>query len=728
MPKKSWLAGSSLAVWNFTVPAFTPRTLMTRYLIQASRRFPWLCTFILAALAVFAATGAPAVPAAQTTALTIVQDGQPKAALVLGDSLTANDSAAATLLAHIQRMSGAALPVLTAKDFSGARVDAGRIVAPEGKTSAQNFILLGESELTKQLGISSEGIGQSGVVMKTAGNAVVLLGLKGGATGKRDNVNANAVYNFLESLGCRFLWPGEAGKVIPAKSTISVAALDVRFTPPIGQRNIRFTPLVTRGSAQGLAWLGVTPEDQRAAFEAASRVESEGSWGSWNGLGGNIGIVGGAAGCGLRGGWDQWGKEHPEWFALQADGTRDQSLAKERWRLCVSNPGLIEHVAQDIITRLNGHAQAAISLCPNDGGFSSFCMCDECRKLDAKDGPKIKMLIFDKVGGTERKEVDYVSLTDRYVHYWNAVAERVTKVVPDQLFLVEAYSYYSDPPVHEKLHPNLVVRYVPGQADGWKGWQAAGAKRAYWRPNNLGSGYRYGGLNPKAREAAETLNYLGQNGVLATDMDSIFNNWATAGLVYYVSARLNWNPALKFDDVLDDYCATGFGAGAGAVKKYFLAVEKGVVPVVVNGRGSFPHIAPETIAELRALLTEAAKATESDAPSHKRVAFLRAGLEFSAVSAEAYRMAEAAAENSGAVDAKAAATVLERRWQMMRALIRNQPLAVNMAVVAGNDAPLNSALGWKGPSEIAKNGKFQLQAGDDWLNEDQSATRKGSGK
>ena len=91
-------------------------------------------------------------------------------------------------------------------------------------------------------------------------------------------------------------------------------------------------------------------------------------------------------------------------------------------------------------------------------------------------------------------------------------------------------------------------------------------------------------------------------------------------------------------------------------------------------------------------------------------------------------MAEAAGENSSAVDAKAAATVLERRWQMMRALIRNQPLAVNMAVVAGNDAPLNSALGWKGPSEIAKNGKFQLQAGDDWLNEDQSATRKGSGK
>ena len=107
---------------------------MTRNLIQAPRRSPSLCTLILAACALFVATGAPAAPA---TALTIVQDGQPKAAIVLGDSLGANDSAAATLLAHIQRMSGASLPVLTAKEFSGARVDAGRIVAPEGKTPAQ---------------------------------------------------------------------------------------------------------------------------------------------------------------------------------------------------------------------------------------------------------------------------------------------------------------------------------------------------------------------------------------------------------------------------------------------------------------------------------------------------------------------------------------------------------------------------------------------------------------
>lgn len=335
--------------------------------------------------------------------------------------------------------------------------------------------------------------------------------------------------------------------------------------------------------------------------------------------------------------------------------------------------------------------------------------------------------MFQHVGSGERTELDYVSLTDRYVHYWNAVAERVTKVVPDQLFLVEAYSYYSDPPVRERLHPNLVVRYVPSAADGWKGWQAAGAQRAYWRPNNVGSGYRTGVLSPKARETAVTLNYLGKHGILATDMDSIYHNWATQGLHYYAAARLSWNPAQDFDALLDDYCGIGFGAGATAVKKYFQLAEQGVQPRIVAGRGIFPLIAPATISAMRIELIAAAKATEKDLPAHRRVAFLRAGFEFTAISAEADRLKESA-EAGTKPDLAAVNVVMERRWQMMRALLQREPLAVNVAVVAGNDATLNTALGWKGPTEAAKGGKFQLPAGDDWLNEDQSETRKGQNR
>lgn len=654
--------------------------------------------------------------------LPITADGQAKAAIVLAESVRPTDLAVTALVSHIKEMSGATLPVIAEKELVKVKVENGRLVAPEGETLRPAYLLIGDGALTKRLGLSTDGLGPGGIVVKTGGNTVALFARDDGSS-VRTPANARAVFRFLEALGCRYLWPGETGKVVPHLPSITAPELNVRFTPPIGQRNIRFTGPDARDTAKGLAWLGSSVEEYRAGLTSAERAEAEGSWAAWNGLGGNIGIVAGAAGCGLRGGWAEHGAAHPEWFALQADGTRDQSKAKERWRLCVSNPGLIEHVANDIIARLNGHAQGIISLCPNDGGYSSFCQCEECKKLDPPNAPKVKMLIFAHVGGSERTEVEVPALTDRFVHYWNAVVERVTKVVPDQLFLVEAYSYYSDPPVREKLHPNLVVRYVPTVADGWKGWHAAGAQRLYWRPNNLHSGYRDGVLSPKARDTAATLNYLGANGILATDMDSIHQHWATHGLNYYVAARLSWDPSLKFDDVLDDYCRTGFGAGAEPVKQYYLLAEKSVVPVTLNGRGMFPQIKPETIDEMRSLLVTAAKATEKDAPSHRRVAFLRAGLEFTAINAEAHRLADASASGP-APDAKKTADVMERRWQLMRALLQQQPLAVNVGTVAAADEPLNRALNWKGPSEAGKAGKLLLPAGDNWLNEDQSATRK----
>jgi hypothetical protein len=258
---------------------------------------------------------------------------------------------------------------------------------------------------------------------------------------------------------------------------------------------------------------------------------------------------------------------------------------------------------------------------------------------------------------------------------------------------------------------------------GWQGWRSAGAQRAYWRPNNLQGGHRVGVLKPTARSTAEKLQYLAQNGVLATDMDSIVNNWATQGLEYYTAARMSWDPSQSFDSLLDGYCRAGFGAGAEQVKQYFTLVETEVVPVVINGRGQFPKISATALEKMRSLLVDAAKATANDPAARRRVDFVRAGFEFTAISAEANRLKDAALKGEP-VDLAAAHALLERRWQMMRALFQRQPLAVNVAVVAANDRTLIDPLKWKGPSTAGKTGRFALPADDDWLNEDQSATRK----
>ena len=661
-------------------------------------------------------------PSVRAAEQLLVEDGKPKAAIIVAPSIKSSDFSAKSLVGHIRQMSGAELPTFPEKDFADAKVEHGRLIAPTGKTDFATFIILGEGELSRKLGVDAAGLGLGGIRLKSTSNTLTLLAKFDGLDNGRYPVHARAVVRLLEELGCRYLWPGEIGKVVPQKKTVSAPELDVRFTPPIAQRNIRFVGGIARGSADGAKYLGFTPEQYRDFRAAAAKTSTESDWGAWNGLGGNLGIAGGHSGCGLRGGWHEHGATHPDWFALQPDGTRDQSKAGERWRLCVSNPQLIEHVAADIIKRLDGKATAAISLSPNDGGYSNFCMCEDCKKLDAPNGPKVRMLVFPKPGEGGRTEMDYVSLTDRYVHYWNAVAERVTKVVPEQLFVIDAYSYYSDPPVRERPHPNLVVRYVPNETKGWAGWQAAGAKRGYWRPNNVHGGYREGALKPSPHFTADTVRYFAEHGTLATDMDGVYDNWATQGLEYYVAARMSYDPSQTYDQLLTDYCRTGFGAGADAIKEYFLLIERGVTPVVINNRGYFPKIEPATLDQLRAQLTAAAKATADDPASRRRVDFLRAGFELTAVSAEAHKLklAKAAGET---VDLAQAHAVLERRWQLMRAMFERQPLAVNVAVVAAHDRQLNEPLQWKGPTDAARGGKFTLPSGDDWLYEDQSATR-----
>lgn len=649
--------------------------------------------------------------------VTLVKDGRAQAVIVLAATPSAAASQGAALLTeHLAQMSGARLETRREDTLGEVKVQDGRLVPPRG-SAWKAFLLVGESELARKLGATADGLGAGGILVRSAGNAVVVLG-PDAQTRSDPWGSRHAAVALLEELGCRYLWPGETGKVVPARKTVAVAPLEKRFTPPIGQRAIRMMPKGPRRFDEGLQFLGLAPDAYEKMFASAAATRSAGSWTDWQGLGGDLGLRGGHAGAGLRGGWAEHGQAHPEWFALQPDGTRDQSAAAERWRECPSNPALLDYVVNDIIARVRQDPTIpSISLSPNDGGYSSFCMCENCRKLDPPEAPAVSILLFDKVGQSARKTISYPSLSDRYVHYWNAIAERVTKVHPQLLFVIDAYSVYATPPVREKLHPNLVVRYVPSSPSGWEGWQAAGAKRIYWRPNNLHSGYMEGILNRvQGRQIAETMRLLADGGMLATDIQGIYNNWATAGLSYYVAARTCWNPHLGYDTILDDYCQAGFGAGAPAIRRYFQRAES------LNGTAP-GQIAPAVISELTALLDEAARAAGGDKEVRRRIDFLRKGLEFTAISAEAYRLRDAAAENRP-VDKVAAGKLLDRRWLLMRSLSRGVPLAVNIGVVAGHEGSTWQPLGWSGPGDRARTLSHSgADAEERWLYEDQSQLR-----
>jgi hypothetical protein len=632
----------------------------------------------------------PAVPAG----VTLVRDGIPQALIVLpsdpaGQEISGN--AARMLSDHLFLMSGARLAIKREAELGHGTVAGGCLAFEPGKvpTGISAFVLVGEGETTRAMGHTSEGLGAGGILVKTEGNVLTLLGPA--ATPADRQGTRHAVIEFLETLGVRQLWPGETGRVLPRTGTLIAGPLDIRFTPPIGQRNIRFAALGDR-AATGLTRLQLSQADWSEASQAANAMELGCRFEQWHRLGGNIGVGGGHAGAGLAGGWKEHGSAHPEWFALQADGTRDQSAAGDRWRLCKSNPELIACVADTIIERVKADPKlTCISLSPNDGGYSSFCMCETCKKLDPTNAPPILLMVMAKVGQSDRREIPYVALTDRMVWYWNQIAERVTRVHPDMLFLGEAYSYFSTPPVREKLHPNLVLRYVPSSTNDWLGWQDAGAKRIYWRPNILLSGRRNGTLHVMLQRLADTMEFMSARGMLATDFDSIIYNWAVHGLNYYATAKLAWNPLMTADAILDSYCTPGFGKGADSITRYFLLAQK----VVATPEASYT---PAAIAELRRLLQQADQAADGDEPARERIAFLRMGLNFTELQMVLDDLNRQAGEgNVGALQERAK-PLLELNYFTLRDIVRHHNRAINVGYILwGNgDYAGWSAIGGRG--------------------------------
>jgi hypothetical protein len=622
--------------------------------------------------------------------VSLAEGGQPRAVIVLPDGAgrrSAEQAAADMLTSALQRISGAEFSVLKEADLGGTTVADGRITAATavlpGGPPAEAFILLGKTRLTAELGLSDEGLGVGGMRVATRGNAVALIGGPAGEGAHVDDGGLRyAVVELLEQFGCRYLWPGELGLVMPRQERLVVPQLDLAHTPKVGRRGLRSSQdqWDEKDAARVLHPLGMTVEEWEIIRSEAARDPVAISWPDWQRLGGEMPNFG-HGGAGLKDA--DWAlREHPEWFALQADGTRDQG-GIARWRLCKSNPALIEHVAKDIIRRRNEDPSLTlVSLCPNDGGYSSWCLCDACQALDPRNGPPETILRFERAGSSKRVEYPYVSLTDRMVYYWNGIAERVSKAHPDLLFGVSAYSRFNRPPVERRLHPNLVVRYVRNDHEGWQGWQQAGAQRIFWRPNILLINRRHGKLQSIVREIADHMKFFADHGMAMTDISSIRHHWATLGLTYYATARLTWNPHLSAEEIIADYARHGFGAGGPQIEKFFHRVEDLTAAASrgfdeEEGEEADARAGAVAFAELRRLLNEAEAAAQDDEPARARIVFLRHGLNFTDLQNtldELTRRAEAGEE----VDRSRATLLVDLNTLVLRDLMRHHPLAVNV--------------------------------------------------
>ena len=182
-------------------------------------------------LAFTAATIVTIISVPKANAITLVENGAPRATIVVAKSALAPEEkdaaavkvsvAARDLQEYIRKISGATLPLV------------GDDQKPTGA-----LILVGKSTLTEQRKLKiPDGLtpARKEEAFTIVGKGETLL-LAGNDSGPYHGTEYS-VYEFLNRLGVRWFMPGEFGEVVPARKTLAFADVNITQKPDFIQRN-----------------------------------------------------------------------------------------------------------------------------------------------------------------------------------------------------------------------------------------------------------------------------------------------------------------------------------------------------------------------------------------------------------------------------------------------------------------------------------------------------------
>ena len=371
-----------------------------------------------------------------------------------------------------------------------------------------------------------------------------------------------AVYAFLDKvLGVKWVFPGDDGIVYQRRSRISVKeGWKDRFVPPLLSTRMRGGESLSRKSFDpdgSLHWEKYIPTAMRKTIDDENRrIAWNREWllrmrhqtreqfsfghafGHWN---------------------KRFYKSHPEYLAMNEDGTRGISPSSRRKanhaKLCVSNNAVVDQIIAD--WEKNGKPKY-FNICPTDA--KGFCRCKACCALDYPLTPD---------------EPFNLHKTDRYVDFWNRIAEKAVALRPDVMLCTYIYESYRFPPRRLKIkYPdNMIFGMVPSQEDDnaqfLRDWKNAGLKHFMLRPNYL----CYRSVIPRGYERFYHSNFMLnlENGMLACDYDG----WPRSVMDFesYVIARTAADPKLPFS-VMENEFLSQFGAAASVMREYFSRVRE----------------------------------------------------------------------------------------------------------------------------------------------------------
>ncbi len=539
----------------------------------------------LLALATTLATGFSAQAAEQSL---LVEDGKPRAAIVIaGEPTRMQKLAAEELQKYIKKISGAELPIGT---------------EPVGELPMTVYV--GESEHTRKLGLTNDDLDYGAYRIRSGDGYLALLGNDdnyfmdkpgdGGAVygaNRNDRERAieawkkehgemwtspfsgaynqynpalgvwltdehgslNAVNDFLRSLGVRWYMPGEFGEVCPSMASIPVPQIDETVRPEWKQREIHFhSARPWQIGADEMLWqfrLGLRPLKEQ--------------------------FLGGHGTTYLL--QPEWVKEHhPEYYALYGSERATAGHGKP----CYSSTGLLESGLGFSRLLFDKYRMQSVSLMPTDA-YTSFCQCELC-------------------AGKDTPERGFQGLMSDYVwDFMNRTAAETAKTHPYKQIMNYAYNTYLLPPEKiEKFHPNVKVGICGGRkafTDPAKKKLAREIREGFLKkiPSGKISLWEYYNVTPGvpsffAGIIAEDLQYLNgkidgtmiefTRGKRISDTDqepdtklatSHLNLWLTTRMWWNPDvAELWWNKGRSVSDLLDEYYKNFYGPAAEEMKTF----------------------------------------------------------------------------------------------------------------------------------------------------------------
>lgn len=435
--------------------------------------------------------------------MVVVKGNLPKSMIVISDSASEQiRNAAAFLQAHIQKSTGATLPV-------------------SSKSRAEmNSIHIGNTEYVKAEKFYTGHLDADGFLFHNSdGRNFIILGGSDWGT-------EFGIYSFLERfLDIQFLMPSAIGTDIPRYRDFSLPRISIYENPVYLSRQ--------------LAPVYIMDNDL-------------GYWGRSNKLRGRISFT-----HNLLNLYDpkEFGKTNPEFYPGRVI---PQDIL---WQPDFSAKNIADTGAAKIIRYFKAN--------PNESSYS----------LGINDSPD-----FDQSRASLKRRKgtkNYLGMedvSDDYFSWANSVVEKVTKVFPEKLFGLLAYSNVAEPPSTDiGVHPNIVP-FITYERLQWADpsrkrqghelhntWQKEAEVMGWW---DYVYGYNY--LVPRVwfHEMQDYLQWGAKNKVKYYFAE-LYPNWGE-GPKPWVLSKLLWNPDYNVDSLLNIWYRKFAGEKAAPkLKEYY---------------------------------------------------------------------------------------------------------------------------------------------------------------